>query len=148
MLASHPASLDAAFIGVASLHCSFGKGKAAAELAKAVALIRGHFHFSRCARWLLCGDFNTDAKQQLLETLGPTWTEANEANVPTHRSGRDAHVQYDHIVYTTPQLGLVDFAVQPQQFEQLISHHVDQRRDAPPPFFSDHAILRATFLRE
>jgi hypothetical protein len=28
------------------------------------------------------------------------------------------------------------------------SHHVDQRRDSPPPFFSDHAILRATFLRE
>jgi hypothetical protein len=141
-----PPNAEHPMVGVVSVHANFGSGKAAAELAKVQHLINSHYHFSRITQWVIAGDFNSDHKQQLLQTLGPAWTEANQANRPTHRSGKDLHVQYDFMFYKFATLMLHDFSIQPAVHEQLISHAVDQRQQSPPPFFSDHAILRSTFL--
>jgi hypothetical protein len=80
-----------------------------------------------------------------MQVLGSGWTDSNPSNRPTHRSGEETHVEYDHIFYTSPSLVLRDFSIQPTEFDQLISHAFDQRSLSPPPFFSDHSILRCEF---
>lgn len=132
-----------------------------------IGIITGHFGFgdellkthltnitnyiawkSGLKKWIICGDFNSDKNYQIIqESFKPSdgWKEIQdwEANELTHRTGEDEYKDYDYMIYKGVELNEKP-SIFPKSLDQLLSHNTNQSSN-PPRYFSDHAILRATF---
>ncbi len=125
-------------IGIISMHLPFGK------LEESLVEVRAFQDLhSDISKWIICGDCNSNKVDVMLKSLKDL-ASANTLHIPTHRSGSDLHVEYDFVFHSTDLCLTKPLAVIPEKFEELLSHTVLQVF-TDKTFFSDHAIMRASF---
>jgi exonuclease III len=125
-------------IGIISMHLPFGK------LEESLAEVRAFQDLhSGISKWVICGDCNSNKVDVMLKSLKDL-ASANTLHIPTHRSGSDRHEEYDFVFHSTDLCLTKPLAVIPEKFDDLLSHTVPQVF-TNKTFFSDHAILRASF---
>lgn len=141
---------DGCTVCIATVHLPF---KAPFDaVAEAGARVKQMCTTYKCSSWLICGDFNNNSVEKFRSVLQTatgekTVLEANDSKAfATHCSGSDKHERYDFMFYSGPSLKQKSCLVNPQEYEQLLSHK-RQQDFSSVKFFSDHAVLRASFSR-
>ena len=103
--------------------------------------------YKECSNWIICGDCNTDRKthpgiMQILVEAG--FVDAHQHQPATARSSQGHLKSIDYLWYKGPNVSLKGTDIYPpvSDFSRLLAHRAG---DVEGNFFTDHAILKATF---